>query len=302
MIWIAFDLLRAANDGYFKFSLFYSAILFGIVLLHEYGHCFAGRAVGGHADRILLWPLGGLAYVQAAYQPLKQFIVAAGGPAVNVAIAIFLLPYLIWGDGVFGSYFLNIGLSGAYAGDWLSILFAINFDLFIFNLIPAFPMDGGRILRCMLWPKMGLRRATTVTMYVAWVAAGLMFIAGLWVFATQPGARGLMLPMIALLSIFGSWQEKKMVDAGYMQEERGGGEDWGVSTYQPEAPRKPSWFARAKERREARRQEKEARERMETNRHVDELLEKVSREGITSLTAREKRFLKNAGRKYKSRS
>ena len=125
-----------------------SLFLFTIVLLHEYGHCFAGRAVGGSAERIVLWPLGGLALVDAPHSPRPQFIVAAGGPAVNVAIFLIMLPYIIWGGGDFSSYFLRAGLDPSLPQvHWFaSMFFAINLDLFIFNLLPAYPMDGGRML------------------------------------------------------------------------------------------------------------------------------------------------------------
>ena len=146
-----------------------SLFLFSIVLMHEYGHCFAGRAVGGSAERIILWPLGGLALVDAPHRPWEQFIVAAGGPAVNVAIMILMLPYIIWGGGDFGSFFLRAGIDPSLSQvHWFaSMFYAINMDLFIFNLIPAFPMDGGRIMHAALWHRMGHLRATEITAVVA---------------------------------------------------------------------------------------------------------------------------------------
>src|SRR3954463_15668421 len=73
----------------------FMGLLFFSVLLHEFGHCFAGRWVGGEANEVLLWPLGGLANVDVPHRPGPTFITAAGGPAVNVALAILSLLALL---------------------------------------------------------------------------------------------------------------------------------------------------------------------------------------------------------------
>src|SRR5438067_280823 len=68
--------------------LFTVVLLFGIILLHEFGHAFAARAVGGESDEILIWPLGGLAFVRIPHNPRAHFIVTAAGPMVNVVICV----------------------------------------------------------------------------------------------------------------------------------------------------------------------------------------------------------------------
>lgn len=70
--------------GNFESELIFLTMLFGVVLLHEFGHCFGARAVGGDAENILLWPLGGLAYANAPMTPWAQFVTVACGPLVNV--------------------------------------------------------------------------------------------------------------------------------------------------------------------------------------------------------------------------
>src|SRR3954447_6728362 len=83
-----------------KNALTFDLVLFGVILLHEFGHCFAARSVGGEAKDILLWPLGGLAYADAPHRAWPQFWTAAGGPLVNVVLCILTAG---------GLFFLNHG-------------------------------------------------------------------------------------------------------------------------------------------------------------------------------------------------
>lgn len=123
--------------------------LFVIVLLHEYGHALACRQTGGRAEQILLWPLGGVAYVAPPQRPGAQLWSIAAGPLVNVVLAPLLFGALI-------------GLSGlGYAEaqpdlyKWLSTINVINGVLLVLNLLPVYPLDGGQILRALLWFPLG---------------------------------------------------------------------------------------------------------------------------------------------------
>ena len=86
VIWIAWRLI-ASGDGW-QFHAAFLGMLFGIVLLHEFGHCFGARSVGGFAENILMWPLGGLAYAHAPMTPWAQFVTVASGPLVNVGFCV----------------------------------------------------------------------------------------------------------------------------------------------------------------------------------------------------------------------
>jgi len=116
--------------------------LFGIVLLHEFGHSFATRQVGGTADTILLWPLGGVAYVRPPQRPGAELWSIAAGPLVNVVLFVLLA-------GVLSSTLLD-----AQSRD-VQLLIKnvawINGGLLFFNLLPVYPLDGGQILRSLLW-------------------------------------------------------------------------------------------------------------------------------------------------------
>src|SRR5579872_4091865 len=108
--------------------------LFAIVLMHEYGHALACKSVGGKADRIVLWPLGGLAFVDPPQRPGPYLWSIAAGPLVNVV----LLPITI------GAL---IAARGSPAADFLNVIADINLGLLIFNILPIYPLDGGQILR-----------------------------------------------------------------------------------------------------------------------------------------------------------
>jgi Zn-dependent protease len=156
---------------------FWSALeylaLFLIVLLHEFGHALACRQVGGTVDRIMLWPLGGVAYVNPPPRPGATLWSLAAGPLVNVA----LLPLL-------GAVFVVVrgagwaqSLPNAY--HWLGWVLAINTGLLVFNLLPIYPLDGGQILRSLLWFVMGRARSLMVATVLGVVGAALLLYVGL---------------------------------------------------------------------------------------------------------------------------
>src|SRR5215475_4919272 len=119
--------------------------LFCIVLLHEFGHALACRQVGGTANQIVLWPLGGVAYVNPPPRPGATLWSIAAGPLVNVA----LVPTI----SVIGIVFRNLDLWRFIpdAHTWLRAVWYINLSLLIFNLLPIYPLDGGQIFRSLLW-------------------------------------------------------------------------------------------------------------------------------------------------------
>ncbi len=156
--------------------------LFFIVLLHEFGHSLACRSVGGTADRILLWPLGGAAYVSPPPRPGATLWSLAAGPLVNVA----LLPVL-W------AAFAFVKMHGwAYTAPnvylFVRAIFIIDIVLLVFNLLPIYPLDGGQILRALLWFVMGRGRSlmlvTVLSFFgVAAVVALAVWTHSVWTFA-----------------------------------------------------------------------------------------------------------------------
>jgi len=124
--------------------------LFAIVTLHEFGHAFACRQVGGQANRIVLWPLGGVAYVDPPQRPGATLWSIAAGPLVNVVLLPILFVAVILTRSVETSLDLRL---------LLLAIWTINKWLLIFNILPVYPLDGGQILRSLLWFAMGRARS-----------------------------------------------------------------------------------------------------------------------------------------------
>jgi Zn-dependent protease len=145
--------------------------LFGIVTLHEFGHALACRRTGGVAEQIVLWPLGGLAYVSPPQRAGPTLWSSAAGPLVNVALVPILL----------GVGFLSRSLGwGATFPDLAALLRAVafmNLALLVFNLMPVYPLDGGQVLRSLFWFVLGRARSLTVATVVGFL--GVLALAAL---------------------------------------------------------------------------------------------------------------------------
>jgi len=181
--WIlpVFVLLSGWSGGGLDSALFDTAFLFavfGCVVLHEYGHVFAARVFGIRTRDITLYPIGGAASLERMPEkPLPEIIIALAGPAVNIAIAMGLGALLL----ISGAFVAPTLGSIPTANEFLSRLFAANLILVAFNMIPAFPMDGGRVLRAIL--SAGTDRATATDIAAL---VGKVIAVGLFVFALMP--------------------------------------------------------------------------------------------------------------------
>jgi Zn-dependent protease len=152
------------------------AAIFGCVILHELGHALMARHFGIRTRDITLYPIGGVARLERmSERPLEELLIAVAGPAVNVVIALGLVFVL----GVSGSVFRWEALIHSVPGGFLAGLLAANVMLVAFNLLPAFPMDGGRVLRALLSIPLGRLRATEIAAHVAVVVAVLLGLVGL---------------------------------------------------------------------------------------------------------------------------
>ena len=174
----------------------FTLLLFLCVLLHEFGHAFAARAYGIRTPDITLLPIGGVARLERMPdKPVQELVVAVAGPAVNVVIALVLVAFMA--AKLRMSDLTDIDRGG---GGLLENLLAVNVMLVAFNAIPAFPMDGGRVLRAMLAMMMDYTLATTIAARVGQVlAVGF----SLWSFSGGPT----MLLFIAMFVFVGAQQE-----------------------------------------------------------------------------------------------
>ena len=346
------------------------AILFGTVLLHEFGHCFAARFVGGEAKEILIWPLGGLAFVEVPHAPKPNFIVAAGGPAVNVLICVacaaalaaagfipnfnpIASPYksqihnfvngrdytseyalklykagtneavpspfdeiekLIRDQGglrdseqlVFppeknaslAAIYASIGVERAIAPPWavwLNRIFWLSWVLFLFNLIPAFPLDGGLMLQAIIWGRTDYRRGMTVACYSGFVVAVLFLIVSIW--SNEALFMGLALFMLYMAStnLMRLDQDEGPFgydfSAGYTSLEK--------DDEPPPKPKQPGAIARWLQARKAKKIQLAADQKARDSERMELLLEKINATGMASLSSEEKRFLEQFSSRYR---
>ncbi len=188
---------RAGRYTSFIWCVFEYLALFVIVLLHEFGHSLACRSVGGRANQIVLWPLGGVAYVDPPQRPGATLWSIAAGPLVNaVLVPVLSVIELVartqhWGQTQPDLY------------EFISTLWWINLVLLLFNMLPIYPLDGGQILRSILWFMVGRARSLMVASTI-----GLIAMVGLLVFTIRTPWLGI-LAVFALLQCWSGLQQAR---------------------------------------------------------------------------------------------
>ncbi len=291
-------------------------ILFFSVLLHELAHCYAAFRVGGHAEEIVIGPLGGLAPVAVPHEPRSELITAFAGPAVNAAIWLATIPPL-W----MATKDVNlIGLLNPLRPDevveglpqvvFLKLTFWLNWILLIVNLLPAFPFDGGRGLRALLWPVLGYRPAILLVARLATISAVVMCVLA-WALHT-PDENWLVpvwfpLVLIALFLVFSAKQEVARLEQqeigselfgydfsqGYTSLEQ---EQRATRVDEPGMLRR--WLTKRREQREQARQHREAEEES----RVDEVLARLHTVGMDGLSPKERSLLNRVSARYRNRT
>lgn len=167
--------LMSGGKGWRLESAGFALLLFGFVLLHELGHALAARRFGIATRDITLMFIGGLARLERMPErPWQEIVVALAGPAVNVAIAVVLAAILTLG--------MHLPLADVLErGGLLSELLFVNIVMVLFNLMPAFPMDGGRVLRAALAMRLPFAKATRIASIVGQVFAVVFAVVALFV-------------------------------------------------------------------------------------------------------------------------
>jgi len=148
--------------------------LFVLVTMQEIGHALACRQVGGRADRIVLWPLGGIAFVSPPPRAGAMLWSIAAGPMVN----LLLVPILSYAQHAAG----RAGWVNTNADAYLVLLWLwrINLGLLLFNLLPIYPLDGGQIVRALLWFPLGQIRSLFIATGIGFVGGGALALWALW--------------------------------------------------------------------------------------------------------------------------
>lgn len=288
------------------------AALFLVVVLHEFGHCIACRAVGGRADEILLWPLGGLASCSPPERPKAHLWTALGGPLVNVALIAVLTPLIglysgQWlglaipnpfdlngmlqredlGGGVVGGAICKAlgGSEGSEVAAWIDLsvilLNYISWTLLLFNLIPMFPLDGGRIVQAILWRRNGYARSMRLA-----CRSGLVGAVILGIFAMASDSTTLL--AIALFGGIVCFTTAKQVE---LERDYLGFEPDPAELAAMEDELEPS--PRAGRERPSNGSTRSAAS-AEADAEIDAILDKIAKQGIGSLSSAEREALKRA--------
>jgi Zn-dependent protease len=295
------------NLGHFKVGVVFGGILFVTLLIHEFSHILAVRSTGGVGNEILIWPLGGLAFVQPAGTFRSQFLTPAAGPLSNL-ILCSLFFYPAWKSGHFPGLlnplvFPGVRMEDTPAADLFILIFWCNWILFLVNLLPAFPLDASRMLLAVLKHRTDLESAAETAIRISVGAAMLTMLVGValgnaWVV--------LLGAMIVILTLF-EWIQMRTSEAlddsfmgydfsqGYTSLERS------AKPNPKAAKRRPSALQRWRERRRAEKDRRSKLEDEQAQRQLDTILEKVHQNGIGSLSDAERRTLNRASARLRDR-
>ncbi|MBI3268827.1 MAG: hypothetical protein HYZ53_07380 [Planctomycetes bacterium] len=269
----------------------YLFLLWLSILLHEFGHCFGCRHVGGTADEVLLWPLGGLAMVSPPNNRRAQLITTAAGPAVTVMLTAVFYGATQWIPPTEKAHWV------AYAA------FVFNKWCAVLNLLPAYPLDGGRIFQWLLVPRLGFHRATLLATRVGKVFAVLIALVAVLHYHDY------MFAFLGLWMYMQCEQQQRALAADF-----GGGEWGGAGRHYMDADREeprrrsrsarrgPSIGTRVRAWWSRRRTAQRPVVDEDLRRHVDELLDKVSTSGLASLSPEERKFLQEASERFRDAS
>jgi Zn-dependent protease/CBS domain-containing protein len=190
--WLAFGYYAEGGSAAAAARVLFILLLFACVVLHEFGHALAAKAFGINTPDITLLPIGGVARLERMPEkPVQELVIALAGPMVNVVIALGL--FVAGGSQAF------LNSSNVEGGGLIAQLLTINILLLLFNLLPAFPMDGGRVLRALLATRLSYARATQVA---ASIGQGFAFVFGFIGLIWNP-----FLIFIALFVYIGASQE-----------------------------------------------------------------------------------------------
>lgn len=293
------------------FGLLAFGILFASVLAHELGHAAAAARLGGNGERVLLWPLGGFQAPEVPREPQPELIATLAGPAVNLALVLATAPLLVAAELNVLALLNPLAPTQLLSGTWSEVatklLFWCNWVLLVANLLPAFPFDGGRILRVLLWPALDYRLAGLVTVRISkLVALGLCLLA--WVSRDWETAAAIpvWVPVLLVASIvfFNAQHEGARLESADWDEDLLSYDfsQGYTSLERPETPRRPALTVRRwlESRRELRRRRQQVQE-LEEERQVDGILMRLHEQGLESLSPKERALLDRVSARFRNR-
>jgi hypothetical protein len=253
-----------------------------------------------------MWPLGGLAFVEVS-SPRAQRLTAAAGPLVNFLLCGLFLRAVLVSDSLSNAMnplevpFSKDGFGTNLVMDVQVLTFWFNWLCLVINLIPAFPLDGGQILRSWLVGRMGTGMGSEMAIRLAYVVAGLILIVGLFFF------KSMILLVLAFLIILLAMQEHYQLQASESYDDSFMGYDFsqGYTSLERSESVKPErrvglwqrWLAK----RRADKMRRIELQSQESEQQLDAILAKVHEQGLASLTPSEKRLLKRASNRYRGK-
>jgi Zn-dependent protease len=308
-LFIVVEFLKATHIVYWAIVV---GILFLQVLCHEYGHALTARRVMAGCDSIVIWPLGGAAYCGRASNYLDDMKVTFMGPAINslffvgglatlAALGLWNLSLLNpWATWYPYAYHPDYSMGAQLALNALVISTKLGMILTAFNLLlPAYPLDGGRLLLTYVSAHHGRERAARVSSTI-----GLPVGVGLMVWAVLRGGTmsdNMLLFLLGLWVLMDNYNLRRMAAAGALDQHPAFPveAEWASLTYREEPARKPGFFERWRRRRAAEADRRRHEEDALIRAKADQVLDKVAREGMHSLTPEERRILEEASRKMR---
>jgi Zn-dependent protease len=305
---------RHPHHGLLRDSAMLLGILLVSVLLHEIAHVLTAVRLGGHADQIVVWPLGGLAAPQVPREPQLEIVVALAGPLVNLLICSVVGAMIIWRGhelvGLWHPFDPHDLRSGSSLIVALKLTFWVNWLLVLVNLIPAFPLDGGRVLRSLLRRWLDYRSAGQMVTWAGKVAAIILCILACLRWeesSSSPLPVWMAYILLAMLLFFSAKQEMARLDESELEDEMFNYDfSQGYTSLERhfDRPRRdggPSTLRRWIAHRQEARLRKQRMIEEEEERRVDEILARLHEAGMTGLSSKDRALLDRVSARYRNR-
>jgi Zn-dependent protease len=300
-----------------RLAVYALLILVASVWLHELGHLWAARRLGGHLDPLVLVPWGGLTTVRGIRDPRAELLAHLAGPAAQVAVCLLMAPLLVNASGNLSGLLNPLAPEQLTVGTTAVVLakltFWVNWTLLLVNLLPVFPFDGGAALRAAIlvkWPEVGRRGASWMVASLA--KAAVLGLAVLAFFLTFDDSHGLVPVRFALILLciflYFSAQHEDRRSAAEEAEREDLFSDPNLSAdlvslegaverrADPSGPLQ-RWLERRRELQLTHQRQQEADE----ERSLDEILERLHQYGRESLSPADRALLERISARYRSR-
>lgn len=310
LLFVLFWLLEGMkSDVSFSYQATIVGFIFVSILAHEFGHCFGCRFVGGHADDILLWPLGGLAHCSPPHRPYESLITTLSGPAVNLLACVALLPVLVLSGAMswemWNPFTAGFAWDPAHLLSYLTLFWKVNYWLFLFNmLLPIFPFDLGRVIQELMWFRIGYYQATVIATTIGMVGGLILAAVGLFC-AGRISGDYLLLSAVGAFGVIESFRTRKNLEMIGEMPENEFGYDFSQGYTSLERSMKGLQHKESsislRSRFRAWQSRRRSLEDAKLEAELDRILGKIHEEGMDSLTRAERKVLDQASKRRRAK-